>query len=68
MKMYSNDSVTKDYVDNAVREAITSGQRNVVTQVSDLDKKQDARISRLQKVVVGLAVVNALLVIGAYLF
>lgn len=66
MKMYSNDSVTKDYVDSAVREAVTSGQRNVVDQVSDLDRKQDKRIKRLELLLAISFLANAVLAIGAY--
>ena len=67
MKSYSSDAVTKEYVDNAVREAVTSGQRNVATQVSDLDQKQNKRITTLERLLLASFVVNLLVAIGAYL-
>ena len=66
MKSYSSDNVTKEYVDNAVREATTASQRNVATQVSELDQKQNARISMLERLLMLSFALNLLVAIGAY--
>ncbi len=68
MKSYSSDNVTREYVDNAVREAVTSGQRNVATQVSSLDEKQNQRIGNLERLLMLSFAVNLMAAVGAYFF
>ena len=68
MKSYSSDNVTREYVDNAVREAVTSGQRNVATQVSSLDEKQNQRIRNLERLLMLSFAINLMAAVGAYFF
>jgi hypothetical protein len=61
MKMYSNDSVTKEYVDNAITEAIESTTHNTADAVSSLDEKQNAEIKKLKMLVLISFVSNLVL-------
>jgi hypothetical protein len=61
MKMYSDDNVTKEYVDNAVLAATVSTTRSVDRTVSQIDAKQTKSINGLKFAVIALTVSSILL-------
>ena len=68
MKMYSSDSVTKDYVDNAITQAVQSTARTTTEAVTGLDKKQNDELRFFKKLLIASFAFNFLVAIGAYFF